>query len=493
MQVATLLCDTCASTPSTPTPPRARTATVRPFRPLYYLRCRVWAPIFVATPFAVTGSSSPRGPTRLSPSTMPSDLGPNVAAVLHGPGDLRVGSHPTPDPGPHQVLIAVSAVGICGSDVHYLTHGRIGPFVLRAPMVLGHEAAGVVVRLGAGVTHLAVGDQVAIEPGVPCSSAGSLSSSHCGVAACAAGRYNLCGDMRFCATPPVDGSLATYYVHAADFVYRLPAGVSMEDAALFEPLSVGIHALRRAGLDDDGAAATGPGDVYVGGAGPIGLVTLLVAKAKYPTRRVVVADVDAGRLALATELGADATVVVDVADDRGAAGVAADVTAALCRLIAAAADDAGTSEASGAAAATAAAPPRHPPGVAVAVECSGAASSVAACVAAVRPGGVVVVVGMGAPVVGVPLVDAGVKEIDLRGVFRYADTYGEAAALVGEGRLSLRRLVTHRYRLADAAKAFETVRLGRDGVIKVVIDCQGESGLEREGARSLGGVETAAA
>lgn len=409
--------------------------------------------------------------------------------MLHGPGDLRVGPHPTPNPGPHQVLIAVSSVGICGSDVHYLTHGRIGPFVLRAPMVLGHEAAGVVVRLGDGVTHLSVGDQVAIEPGVPCSSAGSASASRCGVTACAAGRYNLCGDMRFCATPPVDGSLATYYVHAADFVYRLPPGVSMEDAALFEPLSVGIHALRRAGLDDDGGAATGPGDVYVGGAGPIGLVTLLVAKAKYPTRRVVIADVDAGRLALASQLGADATVKIDVADDRGAAGAAADVAAALCRL-ATAADDAGTSGASGAArSAAAAARPSASPGVAVAVECSGAAASVAACVAVVRSGGVVVLVGMGAPVVGVPLVDAGVKEIDLRGVFRYAHTYGEAAALVRDGRLSLRRLVTHRYKLTDAAKAFETVRLGRDGVIKVVIDCQGESVAAGVGA--LGGMETA--
>lgn len=224
------------------------------------------------------------------PPSPPPDLGPNTAAVLHGAGDLRVGPHPTPRPGPHQVLIAVAKVGICGSDVHYLTHGRIGPFVLRAPMVLGHEAAGVVVRLGAGVTHLAVGDQVAIEPGVPCSSAGAASAARCGVAACAAGRYNLCGEMRFCATPPVDGSLATYYVHAADFVYRLPEGVSLEDAALFEPLSVGIHALRRAGLDGDadGAGAAGAGDVYVGGAGPIGLVTLLVAKAKYPARRVVV-------------------------------------------------------------------------------------------------------------------------------------------------------------------------------------------------------------
>ncbi|GAB0493178.1 hypothetical protein MMPV_004452 [Pyropia vietnamensis] len=425
----------------------------------------------------------------------PPDLGPNIAAVLHGPGDLRVGPHPTPNPGPHQVLIAVSAVGICGSDVHYLTHGRIGPFVLRAPMVLGHEAAGVVVRLGAGVTHLSVGDQVAIEPGVPCSSAGSVSASRCGVTACAAGRYNLCGDMRFCATPPVDGSLATYYVHAADFVYRLPPGVSMEDAALFEPLSVGIHALRRAGLDDDGGAATGPGDVYVSGAGPIGLVTLLVAKAKYPTRRVVIADVDAGRLALASQLGADATVVIDVADARGAVGVAADVAAALCRLPTVA-DDAGTPDASGtarsaaaAAAAAAAAPSSRSPGVAVAVECSGAAASVAACVAVVRSGGVVVLVGMGAPVVGVPLVDAGVKEIDLRGVFRYAHTYGEAAALVRDGRLSLRRLVTHRYKLTDAAKAFETVRLGRDGVIKVVIDCQGERAAAGVGA--LGGMETA--
>jgi len=360
--------------------------------------------------------------------------------------------------------------------VHYLTHGRIGPFVLTAPMVLGHEAAGVVVRLGAGVTHLAVGDRVAIEPGVPCTSAGSAAAAPCGVAACAAGRYNLCGAMRFCATPPVDGSLATYYVHAADFVHRLPPGVSMEEAALLEPLSVGIHALRRAGLDDGGgggggggsggggvgggggaAAAAQTGAIYVGGAGPIGLVTLLVAKAKYPTRRVVVADVDAGRLRVAATLGADATVRVDPADGRGAAGVADDVAAALAALPG---DD------DGAAAAAA--------GVAVAVECSGAASSVAACVAAVRPGGVLVLVGMGAPVVGVPLVDVGVKEVDIRGVFRYAGTYAEAAALVGGGRVRLAALVTHRYALADAAEAFETVRTGRGGVIKVVIGCGGE-------------------
>lgn len=129
--------------------------------------------------------------------------------------------------------------------------------------------------------------------------------------------------------------------------------------------------------------------------------------------------------------------------------------------------------------------------MAVAVECSGAAASVAACVAVVRPGGVVVVVGMGAPVVGVPLVDAGVKEVDLRGVFRYAHTYAEAATLVGEGRLSLRRLVTHRYGLADAAQAFETVRQGRDGVIKVVIDCGGEWGAAGGGA--LGEVQTSVA
>ncbi|MEP6852655.1 MAG: alcohol dehydrogenase catalytic domain-containing protein, partial [bacterium] len=122
----------------------------------------------------------------------------NRAAVLHGVHDLRIEDVPTPTPGPHEVLVAISAVGICGSDVHYYEHGRIGDFVVEAPMVLGHESGGVVVELGSEVNRttsgLSIGQRVALEPGVPC--------RRC--AQCRAGRYNLCPDVRFFATPPID-------------------------------------------------------------------------------------------------------------------------------------------------------------------------------------------------------------------------------------------------------------------------------------------------
>ena len=181
------------------------------------------------------------------------------------------------------VLIRMQEVGICGSDVHYWTKGCIGDFVVKAPMVLGHEASGIVHEVGECVTHLKkgistiikneygirscdlfyyTGDRVAIEPGVPC--------SLCDF--CKNGQYNLCGDVFFCATPPDHGNLCRFYTHAADFCYKLPDHVSLEEGALLEPLSVGVHACRRAGV------AIGK-TVLICGAGPIGLVCLLTAKA----------------------------------------------------------------------------------------------------------------------------------------------------------------------------------------------------------------------
>lgn len=154
----------------------------------------------------------------------------------------------------------MDSVGICGSDVHYLTHGRIGHFILEKPMVIGHESAGVVAKVGKNVKNLVAGDRVAIEPGKPCLS--------CDL--CKEGKYNLCDDMIFCATPPYDGNLTRYYKHAANFCYKLPDHVTMEEGALLEPLSVGVHACRRAGV--------GLGSkVLILGAGPIGLVTLIVS------------------------------------------------------------------------------------------------------------------------------------------------------------------------------------------------------------------------
>lgn len=187
----------------------------------------------------------------------------NLTAVLHGIEDLRLEQTPIPEINDDEVLLEMDCVGICGSDVHFLVHGRIGPFVCDGPMVIGHEASGVVCKTGKNVKNLKIGDRVAIEPGVPC--------RICDY--CKTGNYNLCPDVKFCACPPNDGNLTRYFAHAADFCFKLPDHVTMEEGALMEPLSVGVHACRRANVQLGS-------EVLILGAGPIGLVTIIAAKVK---------------------------------------------------------------------------------------------------------------------------------------------------------------------------------------------------------------------
>jgi L-iditol 2-dehydrogenase len=348
---------------------------------------------------------------------------PPLAAVLHGVRDLRVEAAPAPaPPPPGHVLVRMRAVGVCGSDVHYWTHGAIGPFVVKAPMVIGHESAGVVEAVGDGVASVAPGDAVALEPGVPCGGAGCDQ--------CREGRYNLCPGMRFFATPPVHGSLATWVTHPAAFCHRLPAGVTLEEGALCEPLAVGVHACRRGGV--------APGDrVLVTGAGPIGLVCMLVAKAS-GAAHVTVTDVNPARLAVAARLGADATVAVSGLDPAAAA----------------------------AAVLAAAGGPAH-----VVIECCGFTSALKTGIAAARGGGAVVLVGMGSDEVALPLLEASVREVDLRPVFRYRGAYPTAIALLAAGKVDVKPLVTHRFPGLDAAglaEGFETARTGKGDAIKVM-------------------------
>lgn len=343
-------------------------------------------------------------------------LGPNLAAVLHGIGDLRVEARPIPEPGPGDALIAMRTVGICGSDVHYLAHGRIGSFVVQAPMVLGHESAGVVEAVGAGVTSLKPGDRVALEPGVPCRAC----------ATCKTGRYNLCPDVKFFATPPIDGSMARYVVHPADFCFKLPEHVSLDEGALLEPLSVGLHACRRGGI--------GPGSrVLVMGAGPVGLTALLMSSAA-GAAEVLVADVRAERLDLAASLGAN--VILDARDPD------------LPRLARDRADGP----------------------IDVTIDCSGAEPAVRAAIGATRPGGTVVLVGMGADEMQLPILDAAAREVDLRGIFRYCNTYPTALALVASGQIDAKPLVTHRFPLDRVTDAFATVQNPASQSIKVIVD-----------------------
>ncbi|KAH7112216.1 chaperonin 10-like protein [Dactylonectria estremocensis] len=194
----------------------------------------------------------------------------NLSFVLNKLGDVSFEERPKPAlKNPHDVLVAINYTGICGSDVHYWVHGAIGKFVVKDPMVLGHESAGTVVEVGEGVTTLRAGDRVALEPGYPCRRCTN----------CTAGRYNLCPDMVFAATPPYDGTLTGYWVAPADFCFKLPDNVSQQEGALIEPLAVAVHIVKQANVK--------PGhSVVVMGDGPVGLLCAAVAKAYGATSKL---------------------------------------------------------------------------------------------------------------------------------------------------------------------------------------------------------------
>lgn len=321
---------------------------------------------------------------------------PNLAAVLHGVGDVRIEERPMPTPGRNDVVVEIRSVGICGSDVHYYEHGRIGDFVVESPMVLGHESSGVVVDRGPGVTALRVGERVAVEPGVPC--------GHC--EQCRRGTYNLCPQVEFFATPPVDGALARYVTVHEAFAHPVPDSMSDDAAALIEPLSVGLWANRRAG--------TGIGSrVLVTGAGPIGVLCALTARAA-GAAWVGLADVHPARLEAARKFDVDE--VVDARSGVDYAGFKPDVL----------------------------------------LECSGAPIVVTTGIKALQPLGRAVLVGMGpSPELNLPVSAIQNRELTVTGTFRYAHTYPDAIALVASGRIDLDALVGARMPLAESQAALK--------------------------------------
>ncbi|MDQ4094107.1 MAG: NAD(P)-dependent alcohol dehydrogenase [Actinomycetota bacterium] len=333
-------------------------------------------------------------------------------AVLREPGDVVIEERPIPRAGPGEVVVRVRAVGVCGSDTHYYEHGRIGRFVVEAPLVLGHEAAGEVTDLGPGVTRLAVGERVSIEPGVPDLTCGQ----------CLAGRYNLCPNMRFFGTPPVDGAFAEYVVVHEAFAHPVPSNVGDDAAALLEPLSVGIWACMK-------ARVTAGSRVLITGAGPIGLVSLQAALA-FGATEVVVSDVNPVRLALAKELGA--TMVIDARE-----ASATDLH-------------------------------RSPE---VLLECSGHPPAIGEAIRALDRAGRAVLVGMGGDEILLPLSVIQERELELSGTFRYAGTWPKAIALITSGRINLDRLVTGTYRLDQAEQALTAGRRDQQSV-KVVVHPQ---------------------
>ena len=306
--------------------------------------------------------------------------------------------------------------------MHYWLHGAICHFVVKDPMVLGHESSGTVIEIGSAVRSLTVGDRVALEPGYPC--------RRCGP--CLAGTYNLCPDMVFAATPPYDGTLTGVWRAPADFCYKLPDGLSLQEGALVEPLAVGVHIVRQAGVT--------PGQsVVVMGAGPVGLLCAAVARAHGATK-VVSVDIVDSKLQFARDFAATHTYLYkpqQVSPEENARNILE--VASL------------------------------PGGADVVIEASGAEPSIQTSLHTVRVGGTYVQGGMGKDDVTFPIMAMCLKEVTAKGSFRYGPgDYKLAVELVASGKVDVKRLVSEVVGFQDAEYAFKKVKEGN--VIKILIE-----------------------
>ncbi len=327
------------------------------------------------------------------------------AVVIHAPHDLRIEARPAGAPGPGELRIRIAAGGICGSDLHYYHHGGFGTVRVKAPMVLGHEVAGTVEAVGDGVEGWAAGDRAAVDPSLPCGACRY----------CAAGQQHHCLDMRFYGsamrTPHVDGGFREILVASARQCHRVPDGLSIGQAAMAEPLSVCLHAVRRAG-PMLGAR------VLVTGCGPIGALCAMVAR-RAGAAEIVMTDVTDAALARVARLGADRTVNV-ITDKDAMAGYARDK---------------GTFD--------------------VLLEASGSEAALVGALDVLRPGAVAVQVGLASGTFTLPINMLVAKEIELRGTFRFNTEFATALELMGRGLIDVTPLITATLPFVDAAAAFE--------------------------------------
>lgn len=342
------------------------------------------------------------------------------ALVLEGTRRLNLREIDLPQAvGPRDVRIRIHTVGVCGSDVHYYTHGRIGPFKVEAPMVLGHEASGTVVEVGADVTHLQVGERVCMEPGIP-----QFDSP-----ATMRGMYNLDPAVRFWATPPIHGCLTPFVVHPAAFTYRLPDNVTFAEGAIVEPLSIGLQAATKAAMK--------PGDVaVVVGAGTIGAMTVLAALAGGASR-VILADVLKAKLKHFADNPAVTT--VDVTQE-SLVDVVGRVT--------------------------------HGWGADVVFEASGNAKVFETLLDLVCPGGCAVLVGMPPGPVALDVVAMQAKEVRFESVFRYANIFPRALALISSGQIDVKPFISRKFPFSDGVKAFEEAAAGHPEDVKIQIEME---------------------
>ncbi|CUH75581.1 NAD(P)-dependent alcohol dehydrogenase [Tropicibacter naphthalenivorans] len=320
--------------------------------------------------------------------------------------------------GPRDVRIKLHTVGICGSDVHYYTHGRIGPFVITQPMILGHEGAGTVVEIGAEVTTLAVGDRVCMEPGLP--DPNSRASR--------LGLYNVDPAVRFWATPPVHGILRPTCVHPENFTFKLPDTVSFAEAAMVEPLAVGVHAATKARIK--------PGDTAVVlGAGPIGLVTALSALAA-GCARVYVADLSEKKLEIATSLSAAIT-PINVRSESPASVVARDTDGW---------------------------------GVDVVFEATGSAAAAARVFEPLCPGGCVVMIGGQPEPIQYDAGAAMIREARVENIFRYAHVFPRCVGMLASGAIDVKPLITRTFAFEDSVHAFVVAASAPASDVKMQIE-----------------------
>ena len=337
------------------------------------------------------------------------------AAFLDAPGKISLREIEAPSPAQGEVLVRVKAVGVCGSDIKFFRHGHIGEYVAREPLILGHEATGEVVELGDGVNSPAVGTAVAIEPGWPC--------GRC--AFCRSGKYNLCRELFFMATPPDHGAFCEYVCVPADFAHTMPESMDFAEGAMMEPLAVGVHACNQGELK---AGMT----VLISGGGTIGLCCMMAAKSM-GAGKILLTEPDAFRRDKAEELGADGA--FDPADNKQ-----------MDELKEALGD-----------------------GAHVIMETSGVSRVIGDSVKMLHPGGCVVCVGFPLDET-VPIDITGLinREGCIQTVWRYVNDYPYAIMIASKGEATVANLITHRYPLERLQEAMENA--GADGTLKALIE-----------------------
>ncbi|KAK4340836.1 hypothetical protein RND71_039337 [Anisodus tanguticus] len=341
----------------------------------------------------------------------------NLAVWLVGIKTLRIQPYSLPPLGPYDVKIRIKAVGICGSDIHHFKNIRVANFVVKKPMVLGHECAGIVEQVGSQVKFLKIGDCVALESRISC--------RQCQL--CKDGRYNLCREMKFFGSPPTNGALANQVVHPADLCFKLSDNVSLEEGAMCEPLSVGVHACHRANVGPETK-------LIIVGAGTIGLVTMLAACA-FGSPKIVIVDIDDCRLSFAKDLGADEIIKVSFR------------TQVLLFFLPISSNFVS-----------------YP--VDLSFDCVGFNKTMSMALQATRAGGKVCLVRLGQSEMTLPLTSAAAREVDVIGIFRYRNTWPLCIEFLRTGKIDVKPLITHRYKFTQEGmeEAFETSSHGGNAI-----------------------------